>query len=150
MKKQYLKIYPLMTIFMISACQNNTNTISQEIPSHDYDEISHLLIKWEELFIQSNELYHCYIYSPYCSHCENIKNNVIDIALTLDNFYFLTYDHNIPILSDVSGTIGAKQIEDVGILGTPTLLEVTESAITNNIAGENSILNFLKTIAKMA
>ena len=92
-----------------------------------------------------NCIHSIYIYSITCSKCNAIKQDVIEYGLTHPNFYFMSIHKNdIPILDkDINLTIGAKTYSEVFILGTPTLLEIKNGMLLNNIAGSNAITYFI-------
>ena len=140
MKKLLLSI----TLLLLTCCSNPKSNYQCEIREHDYDEIADQIINWENLFSIHQDDYYCYIFSTRCTHCNNIKNLVIDTALEMDNFYFVLFDSTIPISGYVQNTIGATSYSDVSILGTPTLLRIENSTLTINIAGEKQITEYLQ------
>lgn len=142
-----LKYTLLLIPFLVSCGLTNTKELESEysnISPHDYSEVDDKLILWENVFFQEDDFYYCYIFSKTCSHCNAIKDYVIDYALRKNNMYFVEYNKDIPIMSDVSSTIDATSIDNIGILGTPTLLEVFNHALISNVAGEKNILQKLQ------
>lgn len=140
MKKLLLSI----ALLLLTCCSNPKPSYQCEIREHDYDEIVDQIISWENIFSIKQNDYYCYIFSTRCSHCNNIKNLVIETALQMDNFYFVLFDSTIPISGDVENTIGAMSCSDISILGTPTLLRIENSTLTMNIAGEKQITEYLQ------
>lgn len=133
-----------ITLLLLTCCFNPKPSYQCEIREHDYDEIADQIISWENIFSINQDDHYCYIFSTRCSHCNNIKNLVIETALETDNYYFVLFDSTIPISGNVENTIGATSYSDVSILGTPTLLRIENSMLTMNIAGEKQITEYLQ------
>lgn len=140
--------YTLLLIPFLVSCGFSNNEESESeysiISPHDYSEVSDKTISWENILSQEDGFYYCYVFSKTCSHCNAIKDYVIDYALHKNNMYFVEYNKDIPILADVSSTIDATSIDKIGILGTPTLLEVFNHTLISNVAGEKNILQKLQ------
>lgn len=111
--------------------------------SHDYSDMIDRFICWDDIFLLNKEHYFVYIFSYTCRHCNSIKNTVLEYAMNNDNFYFIEYSKVIPIVSDIESTINQTELQYIGILGTPTLLEIYDNVLIMNAAGENEISNFL-------
>ena len=144
------KLLSFSLLLAIVGCSNSSITESLDYTpsfSHDYDEVGERFIAWESLFDINKDWYFGYVFSYTCGHCQNIKNEVIEYSLNHDNFYFVEYSKDIPILATVEETINQTDIQYVGILGTPSLLEVYNKVLIKNVAGEKEIL---KIIAKPA
>lgn len=58
--------------------------------------------------------------------------------------YFVVFDEKIPIVNDVSMTIGASSVNEILILGIPTLIDITNKEITFNIAGVKAITDIIE------
>ena len=58
-------------------------------------------------------------------------------------FYLIEYSNEITTKSNVADTIGKEKNEEISILGTPTLLAVTNWSLSLNIAGEKEIVDYL-------
>ena len=145
MRTIFSKLIFLPCLFTLVSCQHEETSIdSKEEIEHDYDEISDKEITWEEMFMIEKAQYLIYFYSPTCSHCKEIKNEIIDYALSKDNFYFLRYSDDVIIAPEIKSTIGATSIDEVAILGTPSLIEIIDGVLSSNIAGSKAILDFLK------
>ena len=142
-----LKYTFLLVPFLIS-CSSANKAVSESensiIIPHDYSEVSDRMIEWQDIFEQEDDFYYCYVFSKTCSHCNAIKDYVIDYALRKNNMYFIEFNKNIPIMSDISYTIEKTNVEDIGILGTPTLLEIFNGTLIANVAGEKNILQKLQ------
>ena len=139
-----LLLLPAICCLMACSQPNNASSLAEYI-EHDYLEIKDKEIIWSDLFSKGDH-YYCYIYSEYCTHCEQIKNQVIEKALNMDNFFFIHFQKNIPVLTDISATIGETDIYKMGILGTPTLIEIENQAVNQHVAGEKEVVKLLEKI----
>ena len=142
------KLLSFSLLLTLLGCSNNTSTDTIDYTptiSHDYKEVEDKFISWDNLFKIEQAWYYVYIFSYSCGHCLNIKNEIIEYSLNHDNFYFVEFNKDIPILTNIEETINQIDIQYVGILGTPSLLEIYNKVLIGNVAGEKEIL---KTIAK--
>lgn len=138
----------LATIFSISicGCQMKSNEDSNTNRQYDYSDVEEKKIEWNELFSIEKESYLVYIYSPTCGHCNEIKQSVIEFALQSDDFYFVLFAKEINVGNHIENSIGADNIDEVVILGTPTLLVIRNHVLTDNIAGSSTILTTLTNL----
>ena len=147
MKKIKL-FFVLIILTSCSSFSNNISTTNENISEreivHSYEEIKHLKIDWFEVFKQAKLDYFVYFYSLTCSHCNEIKNIVIDYALKHESIYFVEASEKVVISKNVEKSINSKNIEDLSIIGYPSLVEVNDLTCVKNIVGTNSILNLLK------
>lgn len=139
------RLFPLLITPFLLACSstNNREPMSKEnstIPEHSYDEIKDMTIEWKDVLNMEPLFYYGYVYSKTCSHCLEIKDYIIDYALRKRNVFFIEYSKSIPIVTDTNKTINTTSYEDIGILGTPTLLEVYNHTLIANIAGVANII----------
>lgn len=146
MRKIYL---PLLTTLLLLGCSgsNSKPVIIPERNNLDYSDFKDIELEWKNAFLPAKSQYFIYIYSFSCSHCNNIKN---DVLKTIDEhremFYLTSYTSDIKTKNNVSETIGKERVEDVYILGTPTLLEISNHYVALNIAGEKEILEYLELL----
>ena len=110
----------------------------------EYFEVDHITINWDNIFFENKDTYYVYIYSTNCSHCQELKNWIIDLALKRDDIFFVKGSNKNVIKTDVSGTIGATTIEQVAILGYPSLLKISNKTLVSNVAGNQRIMDTLK------
>lgn len=137
MRKKSLLICGLI-IIIVSCSKSNKESISSII--YDYDLTQDKTIEWNDLFNQNQDFYYVYVYSPKCSHCNDIKQDVISYSLDKDNFYFVLFDTNIPTSEFYLDCLGSKDVKDVSIAGTPSLLAIENHILIKNIAGSNAII----------
>ena len=137
----------LLMIFsmLFMGCSRSTKQISistsEEVAQYDYDAIKEKTIIWNDLFIVEKETYCTYIYSKTCAHCNEIKQDIISYGLNHDNLYFIEFNKSIPISESIEDTIGKSNVEEISILGTPTLLVIEKGILIKNIAGGKAILD---------
>lgn len=110
---------------------------------HEYFEIEHILINWSDILKQNNNTYYVYIYSLTCSHCQELKNWIIEEALKRDDVYFVKGSNKDVLKNDVSDTIGATEEKDIAILGYPTILKIVNKTLVVNVAGNSKIVDIL-------
>ena len=137
MKKLFL--FPLMTVFLVS-CANENKVVAEE---HDYSDVSHLLICWGDIFKIKDRQYFVYIYSETCGHCQEIKQDIISYALNHDSFYFIKFNSGIPIINDRNIVIGKDKVEELGIVGTPSMFLITDHIVEVNYVGKKEIIRTL-------
>lgn len=115
-----------------------------EEKTYDYDDFTELKISWKNLFSPAKSQYFVYFYSVYCSHCNNVKDDILPlIYANKEYFYLMEYKPEIPIEIDAYLTIGKSQLDEIWILGTPSLIGIVDGAVNLNIGGEKSIKDFV-------
>jgi predicted bacteriocin transport accessory protein len=130
-------ILTLLIIKLLTSCANET--------TYSYSDIEHLEIAWNNIFFIAKPDYLIFIYSESCSHCQELTNEIIPFSLAGKYpTYYVKFTNEIPISSDVSDTYFKTKVEEIKILGTPSLLRITDGILVLNIAGTNDIKNFLK------
>lgn len=146
MRTFYLTILLIPFVTGCSTKQVEANNQDEQM-SLDYDDFPDLKLECKDLFLPAKSQYFVYIYSFSCLHCAHIKEEVLETIKANENlFYLMEYSDEITITTNVRETIGKEKIEEVSILGTPTLLEITNSYIALNIAGEREIIEYLKLL----
>ena len=115
-----------------------TVSLSQYI-ERNYDEIKDKKIRFADIFEIDKDSYFVYFFSRTCSHCENLKNFIIDQALGRGDIYFVESSNDVVFVVDAESTIGLTDIENFGILGYPSLVKIEEKTVTKNLAGNSSI-----------
>ena len=142
--------YFIITAFILFGCQSKTikdNPVSLETKTqteHNYEEVSDYELFWESIFDVSETNYYVYFYSSTCSHCEELKNYVIEKALNRGDIYFVKGTSKDQITNDQNKAINAGNPGDIWILGYPTLLKITNHKSSKNLVGINQIKAELK------
>lgn len=133
----------VFVVFALMSCSSNNST-KEEIKYHSYAEVSDKTISWENCLNKSNH-YYVYCYSLTCKYCEEIRNEVIHIALkNVKTIYFCYQNVNKQDL-DPSQTIGTTDISHLFIRGFPSLVEVSNKTVINNIVGKTKVINELRS-----
>lgn len=128
----------------------SNDNISQEEEvdekKRDYSEISHLKIVWSDIFSQSENEYFVYFYSLYCSHCNSIKNFMIEEALAGNKkIYFSQASAEHVINEQKANQTNVKMLEDLAIKGYPSIIKIVNKVVTKNVAGETAIKSLLNS-----
>ena len=149
--KHFLLLFLLL--FSVTGCAfeggetqsiGDTPNLDSEL---DYSIIEKSSIKWNEVFSHSEDRYIVYFYSQYCGYCRTVKQEVLSYYLTkTDAMYFIDAIKEDAIFGKNDGSlIGTKKIEELYILGTPFLLEITDWTVTNWYAGVDSVRLYINT-----
>ena len=147
MKNKYglLVLSIVLASCAVNETKSNATTETLEVPiSHSYTEVSEYYLTWDSIFDPQENNYYVYIYSSTCSHCEELKNYIIDKALKSGEIYFVKGTSKDQLTSDTKKLIGAEKPGDIWILGYPSLLKIFSHKITKNLAGTNQIKGELK------
>ena len=116
--------------------------ISEEefIPAqHEYSEVSDYELTRETIFDVDETNYYIYFFSLTCSHCEELKNFIIEKALNRGDIYFVKGTSKDQITNDAKKSIGAENPGDIWILGYPSLLKISNQKCSKNLAGISQI-----------
>ena len=140
----------LISLLIMSGCNFDNHDVNKTdetilIPAdHEYSEVSDYELTWDSIFDVTDETYYVYIYSTTCTHCEELKNYIVDKALERGDIYFVKGSSKDQLTSDSKKLIGAENPEDIYILGYPSLLLISNHKCTKNLAGSNQIKSELK------
>ena len=145
--KNFLWILLLTPIIAGCSSQSLEAEIIDEQKALDYSDFEGLQLDWKNLFLPAKSQYFVYIYSNSCRHCENIKEDVLPIIdENREMFYLIQYSDDVKTGFNVMETMGKEKIEEVYIMGTPSLLEISNHYIALNIAGEKEIVDYLELL----
>ena len=132
-------------LFSLCGCskQKQNETISSDVVTYDYSDIVDRTIQWSEILSQEAN-YYAYVYSETCGHCKEIKQEVLKYAIEINqNFYFILFNKEIPIIEKDSSNIGIDNYLKLGICGTPTLFEINNHVVITCYTGSKAIINTL-------
>ena len=116
-----------------------------DIPvDRDYSEVSDYELTRELMFEVDEEKYYVYFYSLTCSHCEELKNYIVEKGLERGDIYFVKGTSKDKLTNDPKKLIGAENSDDFYILGYPTLALISNKKCTKNLAGVDQIKSELK------
>ena len=143
--KCLLYLAPLFSLFGCSQ-QNETKVQETEtqVVNHDYDEVGDYELMWDTMFDVETPQYYVYIYSTTCSHCEDLKNYIIEKALSNKNIYFVKGSSKDQIGNNANKPKYAENPGDIWILGYPSLLEFHDKKCIKSFAGNDKIYEELK------
>lgn len=119
---------------------NNEET---EVTQHNYFEVEDKFINWSNIFGVKIDHYFVYFYSPTCSHCSELKDWIIEEALRRENIYFCKESQLDVISQNTASSIGAKSVDQISILGYPSLIEIKDKIVVKNVAGKTKIQSAL-------
>jgi thioredoxin-related protein len=136
-------IVPILSICVSSACSQSDNSSESFKAYKGFEVVANNSITWPEILNQEEKSYIIFFYSETCAYCHEMQQEVIDFAITcpLKTYFLNTSDNTVPIKEDK--VINVKNYEEASITGTPTILEVKEATITDNIAGIDDCLTYL-------
>lgn len=139
--RKFILLIP--TFLCLTCCQNKAqNEIKIEYQYEDFEEYK---IEWKNLFFTAKSHYFVYIYSEYCLHCMEMKQYILPYFVEQKSDMFLIqYSSEILCDFETQKTIGATSVENVWIIGVPTLIEIDNGVVVNNVAGKEDILNLLE------
>ena len=143
------KILTLLLLPLLTGCSTTKVEATSQVEQKelDYTDFEELKLEWKSLFLPAKSQYFVYIYSISCLHCAHIKKEVLStIEEHKELFYLMEYQSEIPTSFNVSETIGKEKVEEVYIMGTPTLIEITNHYVGLNIAGEKEITDYLQLL----
>jgi len=139
------KIIILISTIMLFSCSGSNQDKSIIIKPHEYNEIEHLKINWIDSLNQNTNNYLIYFYQNHCAHCYDIKNEVITYALEGKIKIYFCNDINIVFYEgDLNETIGKSNIDEVFINGTPSIIEVKQKVVKDNVCGSNKVLKKIR------
>lgn len=139
----------LKIMFILTGCNDPSVSLSDtndvEIPiEHSYSEITKFEITWDTIFEAEKSNYYVYFYSLTCSHCEDLKNFIVEQALKRQDIFFVKSSSKDQIGNEPKLSINPGILGEIWILGYPSLLKIEEKKCTKNLAGTSQILNELK------
>jgi hypothetical protein len=134
------------SVLVLASC---ALSMTSSLGSHDYSEIAEWSIPWSALFTPPEIHYLVWIYSPTCSHCQEIKNEMIDYAIKIPKppLFFVKADATIPKGTNITKTLGADRVEQVFVAGWPTLLEIESGILSGHFLGPDAIRTELATFS---
>lgn len=116
---------------------NNKNAIEQQ------EFIINHQIPWLQALNQEENHYIIFVYSETCGYCHDMMDEIIDFAKSeiLPTYFINAQNYEVPIYREIKESI--TSIDGLGILGTPSILEIENKVVIRNIAGIDKCLEFL-------
>lgn len=131
-------LYVWTTMLLVSCPGQENSTPSM---NYTYDQIETLLIPWGGLFEVEEEHYMAFVFSKSCQHCLAIEDTVVGYALSEAKpaLFFIEATPTIPKGIDIASTLGATSVDEMYILGWPSLLEIQNGTLVAHLVGEKAI-----------
>ena len=129
----------------LCSCAENSPSLEEMKIEESFSEYPNNFINWDEILSQQSKIYFVYVFSYDCYYCRQIKNRIISFSNSSEySVYFVEYSKQIPIKNNLSITIGAKDIDNVFIKGTPSLLLIDDATVAINVGGKNEVCEILQ------
>jgi thiol-disulfide isomerase/thioredoxin len=139
-----LGVLPLIFLVSLDSSKTTQDNNPVIVNVYSYEDISEKAIKWADVFQITPYHYYVYFYSPYCGHCQSIKDLVINYSVCGEiPMFFVEANNEVVTSKDTHLTIGATSIEQLWILGYPSLVEIESGVVIANTAGANAIQEIL-------
>ena len=130
----------LFLSFLILLCSCSKNSPIDETVDYETINYPESFIEWNDLLTLDYENYFVYVFSYDCYYCNQLKRKVVCFyEYSRFPVYFCEYSKSIPIGHNIESTVGAIDIENVFIQGTPTLILISEKSIAFNVAGKGEV-----------
>ena len=145
-----LRILPVFLTAMFASCSPAASEQMSKNAFSAYEIVQNNQIIWSELFNQKEDHYLVFFYSETCGHCHQIMGDVIAFSETeiVYTYYLNTQEQGfrIPIKNDVDITRGMSTVDELFIAGTPTIIEIKNHIVFNNIPGKDQCLTLLNSL----
>lgn len=142
------KILLLALPLLFSCASSVSEETDPTIKPHSYEEVSEKMINWTDTFSKEDS-YCVYFFSRTCRYCDEIKDEVIEIALTHQTLIYFCNDNAIITdkYLDVKSTIGIGDINEFRIKGFPTIIRVENHLVKEHCPGKSATLEYVRTLA---
>ena len=147
-----MKLYalPLILAVVFTSCSPSKSESSSKNAVQEYEIISRQEIYLSECLSQEEEHYLVFFHSETCGHCQEIIEDVVAFAESnIIKMYFLNVsksENKIERCSRDEIETGIDSVDDLKIVGTPTIMEIEEGIVTANIAGKDACISFLNEL----
>ena len=113
---------------------------TEQVINYSYEDVKEYKIYWNDIFKQPYDLYYVYLYSSTCSHCNSIKNDMIEYALgENETLFFVSSSAEHVINENIDKFEHIDSLENLAIKGYPTLLKLEQKVVVKNLAGTKDI-----------
>ena len=145
-----LRILPVFLTAMFASCSPAASEQMSKNAFSEYEIVQNNQIIWSEIFEQKEDRYLVFFYSETCGHCHQIMGDVIAFSQEeITKMYYLNakdQDIKIPINPLIESTIGMDTVDELFIAGTPTIMEIKNHVVNNNIPGKDACLTYLNML----
>ena len=147
-----LHTLPLLLVAVFTSCSSKGSESTSKNAIQEYEIVNKQEIYLDDCLSQIEEKYLVFFHSETCTHCQEIIEDVIAFAnSSIIKTYFLNVskkENKITRCSQDEIEVGIDKVEDLRIVGTPTIVEVEEGVTTVNVAGKSACLAFLTYFSK--
>ena len=142
------KIFLFFMWFSMMLCACNGQQTSGYVckQKYEYSDFVDRHVEWNDILTIKDYKYFIYVYSPTCGHCNQIKNDILCYVDRHVDIYLIKYSDEIPIIENKEQIIGKGAIEELGIVGVPSLIQIENHIVTMNIVGTNAIVETLTNL----
>ena len=137
----------LLWVVVFASCSTGKSESSSKNAIQEYGIISQQEINLAECLSQIEEDYLIFFHSETCGHCKEIIEDVVAFAESnIIKMYFLNVsksENKIERCSRDEIETGIDSVDDLKIVGTPSIVEVEKGVTIANVAGKESCLSFL-------
>lgn len=136
------RILFIATMLLLSSCHETE--LPNEERVYDYKDVQDRFIEWKDVLAQEKENYFVYVFSYSCGHCKDIKQDILKKTI-IDGWdiYYVEYTSDILIVDSNMPYIGITDYQKLGIIGTPTLFEISSGAVKDRFTGSKEIIDTL-------
>lgn len=132
-----IRVLPLLSVLLLSACSSGGESSSSIPTEHSYEEVADFQITYDQSFSISENPHYIYFYQETCHSCQEIKNDVISLALSKAvEIYFVVATEQIPhtySYDTINDSIGSDNVNDIFVAVTPQLAYIKDGKINKNI-----------------
>ena len=152
MKRFLLSFLMIFALLIAVGCSNNSDN-NTDLNNDYFAQYEYVKLNYGSLLNMQKEDevsgYYVYFYSNECHFCETIKDEVLSY---LDNningvrlYLFEINSKNAALLYDGSeNMLGVSNVQDLKILGTPTIIYVENNMIVYGETSNKAVLNALE------
>ena len=125
--KKIVLVLSLLLVFTLSACISNDDL-------YEYSDFSDIAIELNtEAEGKSTEKYIVYYYQENCSHCNDVKQDILEFADEFDTLDFYIFD--------ISKALDRSSLEE--FIGTPTVFIFSGTEVIESFIGKDEVLVFI-------
>ena len=138
-----LLIASLATLAIVASCSPAKDATIIKNTYSEQEIVKEQQIPWLDILEQKEDNYIVFVYSEKCAHCHDMIDEIVAFANDeiLTTYFVDTLQNDVPI--KINNAVGMSSIEEVSIVGTPTLIEIDRGIVTSNIPGIDDCLSFL-------
>ena len=133
----------LTSLAIVVSCSPTRDITNNKSAIEQQEIVAKQQISWLEVLNQEDNHYIIFVYSETCGYCHDMMDEIIDFAKSeiLPTYFINTQNNEVPIYQEINENIAS--IDELGILGTPSILEIENKVAIRNIAGIDKCLSFL-------